>query len=70
MCVPLQIIVIQQRERRIQNVCTPFPLLHENHIFNNYRFFTPNHSEKFSTGTAYTECVYTVPVATGERYFQ
>ena len=49
---------------------TPFQLLCENDIFNNYQFFTPNHSEIFSTGTVYTECVYTVPVATGERYFR
>ena len=65
----LQIIVIQQRERRIQNVCTPFPLLHENHIFNNYRFFTSNHRHT-ATGTAYAECVYTVPFAKSEQYFQ
>ena len=58
----LKIIVIQQRERCVQNVCTPFLLLHENHVFNIYRFFTPNHSHRV-TGTLYTECVYTVPVA-------
>ena len=51
------------QERCIQNVCTPFPLLHENHIFNNYRVSTPNHSHTV-TGTVCTECVYTVPLAT------
>ena len=59
---PLQFIVIQQRERRIQNVCTLFPLLHENHNFNNYRFFIANHSHTV-TGTVYTDCVDTVAVA-------
>ena len=60
---PLQIMVIQLQERCIQNVCTPFLLLHENDIFNNYRLSTPNHSHTV-TGTVYTECVYTVPGAT------
>ena len=40
-CFLLQLIVIQQRERCIQNVCTPFPLLYQNHIFYNFLFFTP-----------------------------
>ena len=66
---PLQIIVIQLQERCMQNVFTPFPFLHENNIFNNYRFSTPNHSHTV-TGTLYTEGVYTVPVATWEPYFQ
>ena len=66
---PLQIIVIQLQECCIQNVYTPFLLLHENHIFiqndifNSYRLSTPNHSHTV-TGTVYTECLYTVPVAT------
>ena len=59
---PLQILVIQLQERCIQNVCTPFPLLDENDIFNNYRLSTPNNAYTV-TGTVYTECVYTVPVA-------
>ena len=59
---PLQIMVIQIQERCIQNVCTPFSLLDENNIFNNYRLSTPNNGYK-DTGTVYTECVYTVPVA-------
>ena len=59
---PLQIMVIQLQERCIQNVCTPFPLLHENDIFNNYRLSTPNNGHTV-TGTVHTECVYTVPVA-------
>ena len=46
-----------------ENVCTPFPLRHENHIFNNNRFSTPNHSHTV-TGLVYTECGYTVPIAT------
>ena len=42
-CFLLQLIVIQQCERCIQNVCTPFPLLYQNHIFYNFHilFFTP-----------------------------
>ena len=59
---PLQIMVIQLQERCIQNVCTPFLLLDENDIFNNYRLSTPNNGYTV-TGTVYTECVYTVPVA-------
>ena len=55
-------MVIQLQERCIQNVCTPFPLLHENDIFNNYRLPTPNNGH-IVTGTVYTEFVYTVPVA-------
>ena len=47
---PLQIIVIQLQEQCKQNVCTPFLLLHEKHIFNNDRFSTPNHSHPV-TGT-------------------
>ena len=66
---PLQIIVIQQRERCIQNVCTPLPLLQENDIFKSYPFFTPNHSHRVP-GTVYAEFVYTVPVATREPYFE
>ena len=59
---PLQIMVIQLQERCIQNVCTPFLLLDEKDIFNNYRLYTPNNGH-IVTGTLYTECVYTVPVA-------
>ena len=59
---PLQMMVIQLLERCIQNVCTPFPLLDENDIFNNYRLSTPNNCYTV-TGTVYTECVDTVPVA-------
>ena len=59
---PLQIMVIQLQERCIQNVCTPFPLLDENDIFNNYRLSTPNNGYT-DAGTLYTECVYTVLVA-------
>ena len=60
---PLQIMVIQLQERCIQNVSTPLQLLHENDIFNNYRLSTPNNGHTV-IGTVYTECVYTVPVAT------
>ena len=56
-------MVIQIQERCIQNVCTPFSLLDENDIFNNYRLSTPNNGHTV-IGTVYTECVYTVPVAT------
>ena len=55
-------MVIQLQERCIQNVCTPFLLLDENDIFNDYRLFTPNNGHTV-IGTVYTECVYTVPVA-------
>ena len=44
-------MVIQLQERCIQNVCTPFPLLHKNHIFNNYRLYTPNNGH-IVTGTS------------------
>ena len=56
-------MVIQIQERCIQNVCTPFSLLDANDIFNNYRLSTPNNGDT-DTGKVYTECVYTVPVAT------
>ena len=59
---PIQIIVIQLQERCIQNVCTPFPVLYENSFFYNYRLSTPNNGH-IVTGTVYTECVYTIPVA-------
>ena len=59
----LQIIIIQLQERCIQNVCTPFLLLDENDIFNNYRLSNLNNGHTV-TGTVYTERVYTVPVAT------
>ena len=58
----LQIMVIQLQERCIQDVCTPFLLLDENDIINNYWLSTPNNGH-IVTGTVYTECVYTVPVA-------
>ena len=60
---PLQIMVIQLQERCIQNVCTPFLLQDENDIINSYWLSTPNNGDTV-TGTVYTECVYTVPVAT------
>ena len=47
----------------MQNMCTPFLLVHENNAFYNYRFSTPNHSHTV-TGTVYTEYVYTVPIGT------
>ena len=59
---PLQIMVIRIQERCILNVCTPCPLLDEIDIFNNYLLSTPNNGHTV-TGTVYTECVYTVPVA-------
>ena len=46
-------MVIQIQERCIQNVCTPFPLLDENDIFNNYRLSTPNNGFT-DTGTLFT----------------
>ena len=55
-------MVIQLQERCIQNVCTPFLLLDENDIINNYWLSTPNNGHTV-IGTVYTECVYTVPVA-------
>ena len=56
-------IVIKSREQCIQNLCTSFLVQHENHIFYNYRFSTPNDSH-LVTGTGYTEYASFVPGAT------
>ena len=57
-----------KQERYIQNACTPFPLLQKNNIFYIFQLATPINGLTV-TGTVYTECVYTVPVATKEPYF-
>ena len=56
-------MVIQLQERCVLNVSTPLQLLHENDIFNNYRLSTPSNGHTV-IGTVYTECVYSVPIAT------
>ena len=55
------------KERCIQNVCTPFPLLEKNHIFYIFQLATTIYGLTV-TGTVYRKCVYTVPVATKEPY--
>ena len=52
----------------MQNVCTPFPLLQKNNIFYVLQLATTINGLAV-TGMIYTECVYTVLVATKEPYF-
>ena len=61
-------MVLQEQERCIQNVYTLFPLLRKNHIFYILNLATPINGLTV-TGTVYTECVYTVPVATKKQCF-
>ena len=61
-------MVLQEQERSVQNVCTPFPLLQKSHIFYIFQLATPINGLTV-TGMMYTECVYTVPVATKEPNF-
>ena len=61
-------MVLQEQERSVQNVCTPFPLLQKSHIFYIFQLATPINGLTV-TGMMYTECVYTVPVATKNQIF-